>query len=85
MIHSLKYLRSPTLKCKDLRIRKSEFVTKTQFLYLFFSHLCVIDASAEESIDVKEGADVILSCRYTTQIFWRKCDLKVQKTLQTFH
>ena len=30
--HSLKYLRSPTLKCKDIRIRKLEFVTKTQFL-----------------------------------------------------
>jgi len=34
MIHSLKYLRSPTLKCKDIGIRKSEFVTKTQFLYV---------------------------------------------------
>ena len=32
MIDSLKYLRSPTLKCKDIGIRKSEFVTKTQFL-----------------------------------------------------
>ena len=31
MIHSLKYLRSPTFKCKDIG-RKSEFVTKTQFL-----------------------------------------------------
>ena len=31
MIHSLKYLRSPTIKCKDIGIRKSEFVTKTQF------------------------------------------------------
>jgi len=29
----LKYLRSLTLKCKDIGIRKSEFVTKTQFLY----------------------------------------------------
>ena len=33
MIDSLKYLRSPTLKGKDIGIRKSEFVTKTQFLY----------------------------------------------------
>ena len=33
IVHSLKYLRSPTLKCKDIGIRKSEFVTKTQFLY----------------------------------------------------
>ena len=33
MIHSLKYLRSPTIKCKDTGIRKSEFVSKTQFLY----------------------------------------------------
>ena len=32
-IHSLKYLRSTTLGCRDIGIyRKSEFVTKTQFL-----------------------------------------------------
>ena len=31
IIHILKYLRSLTLKCKDIGIRKSEFVTKTQF------------------------------------------------------
>ena len=30
-IHSLKYLRFTTLGCKDKGIRKSEFVTKTQF------------------------------------------------------
>ena len=29
-IHSLKYLRSLTLKCKDIEIRKLEFVAKTQ-------------------------------------------------------
>ena len=34
MIDSLKYLRSPTLKCKDIGKRKSEFVTKTQFIHL---------------------------------------------------
>ena len=33
MINILKYLRTPTLKFKDIGIRKSEFVTKTQFLY----------------------------------------------------
>ena len=32
-IHSLKYLRFTTVGCKDIRIRKYEFVTKTQFLY----------------------------------------------------
>ena len=31
-IHSLKYLRSTALGLKDIGIRKSEFVTKTQFL-----------------------------------------------------
>ena len=31
-IHSLKYLRSLTFRCKDTGIRKAEFVTKTQFL-----------------------------------------------------
>ena len=33
-IHGLKYLRSPTVKWKDIGKRKSEFVTKTQFLCL---------------------------------------------------
>jgi len=33
-IHSLKYLRSTTLGCRDIRIRKSEFVSKTQFLWV---------------------------------------------------
>ena len=31
-IHSLKYLRSTALDYKDIEIRKSKFVTKTQFL-----------------------------------------------------
>ena len=31
-IHSLKYLRSATFGSKDIVIRKSEFVAKTQFL-----------------------------------------------------
>ena len=31
--HSLKYLRSTTFGSKDIVIRKSEFVTKTQFLF----------------------------------------------------
>ena len=33
IIHSLKYLRSTTLGCKYIGIRKSEFVAKTQFLF----------------------------------------------------
>jgi len=39
IIHSLKYLRSETFGSKDILIRKSEFVAKTQLLYnsnLFF-------------------------------------------------
>jgi len=31
--HSLKYLTSTTMGCRDIGIRKSEFVSKTQFLY----------------------------------------------------
>ena len=34
--HSLKYLRSATFGSKDIAIRKSEFVTKTQFLWKYF-------------------------------------------------
>ena len=30
----MKYLRSTTLGCKDIGIRKSEYVSKTQFLYI---------------------------------------------------
>ena len=42
-IHSLKYLRSTTLGCKDIRIRKFEFVLQNcinnhmVFIYLYFS------------------------------------------------
>ena len=36
MIQTLKYLSFSTFKCKDIRIRKIEFVTKTQFLYNIF-------------------------------------------------
>ena len=32
IIHRLKYLRSTTLGCRDIGIRKSEFVSKTQLL-----------------------------------------------------
>jgi len=34
---SLKYQRFMTLGCKDLGIRKSEFVAKTQFLFWYFT------------------------------------------------
>ena len=33
---SLKYLRSSTLDCKDIGVRKSEFVTRTQFLCVVY-------------------------------------------------
>ena len=33
MFHSLEYLRSTPSAFKDIGIRKSEFVTKTQFIY----------------------------------------------------
>ena len=36
--HSLKCQLSTTLVCKDIGIRKSEFVTKTQFLYDIFCY-----------------------------------------------
>ena len=32
--HGLKYLRSKPLGCKDIGASKSEFVAKTQFIYL---------------------------------------------------
>ena len=46
-IHSLKYLRSTTMGCTDIRIRKFEFVTKTQFLFFrkCLSHRFYTDCS----------------------------------------
>ena len=43
-IHSLKYLRSTTLICRDKGIKKSEFVTMTQFLYIILTwfNLCFL-------------------------------------------
>ena len=35
----VRFLRSTTLGCKDIKIRKSELEAKTQFLYL--DYLCV--------------------------------------------
>ena len=34
MIHNLKYLNSTTVSCKDIGIRKAEFVAETQFFFL---------------------------------------------------
>ena len=39
-IFSLKYLRSSTLDCKDIAIRKSEFGAKTQFHRYVMYHSC---------------------------------------------
>ena len=47
VIHSLKYLRSPTIKCKDIWIRTLEFMTKTQFLWNIFSLTQHSDLSSE--------------------------------------
>ena len=42
-INSLKYLSSETMGCKDIGIRKSEFVTKTLLLRLFSWRLLKIN------------------------------------------
>ena len=45
--HSLKYLRSATFGSKDIMIRKSEFVAKTQFLYATLpARHCDVDRSS---------------------------------------
>ena len=31
-----------TLGCNDIEIRESEFVAKTQFLYVMLCHLCFV-------------------------------------------
>ena len=63
----MKYLRSPTLGCKDIGIRKSEFVVKTQFLfrpshqlvslqpqYLYSVHFCPTVLTIENRIYSEE-------------------------------
>ena len=40
-IHSLKYLRSATFGSKDIVIRKSEFVAKTQFLSFLWKKMII--------------------------------------------
>ena len=57
IVHSLKYLRSPTLKCKDIGIRKSEFVTKTQFLFVKIRELfCfALDVHKENMFKINLG------------------------------
>ena len=49
-MHSLKYLRSTTLGCRDIWFRKSEFVSKTQFLYQDFENNVDIFKDAEELV-----------------------------------
>ena len=66
MIHSLKYLRSPTSQCKDIGIRKSVFVTKTQFLSRLFI-FCTLQNFTDGFIVLEFGTTwaimVTLTCR----------------------
>ena len=53
-IHSLKYLRSTTLGFKDKEIIKSQFVTKTQFLWIsmFLLFNSIVDLSTKFCIEI---------------------------------
>ena len=52
--HSLKYLRSTTLGFKDKEIIKSQFVTKTQFLWIsmFLLFNSIVDLSTKFCIEI---------------------------------
>ena len=54
-ILSLKYLRSTTLGCKDIRIRKFEFVTKTQFLCILLRKIKTRGATKSQSHTSEEA------------------------------
>ena len=56
----MKYLRSTTLGYKDIEIRKSEFVAKTQLLF---------DKSIIGfMIDKQTNTEILLHCKYTYNI-----------------
>ena len=61
-VHSLKYLRSTTLGYKDMGIRKSEFVTKTQFLCLYFEKLIPSPSLLRLIILMRRGGEAV--CTY---------------------
>ena len=54
-MHSLKYQRSTTLGCKDVRIKKSEFAAKTQFP---FDNLLLISINGKANLKIS----VSISC-----------------------
>ena len=73
MIHSLKYLRSPTLKCKEIGIRKSKFVTKTQFLLQKFH---TNFANFENFAKMNENFCLCLNFCWLNEIFAKKIDIR---------
>ena len=74
-IFSLKYLRSTTLGCKDIRIRKFEFVTKTQFLWgltfrvVYISVLKVLRLNSRGGINNLTQGCLILRLIYVKNLF----------------
>ena len=62
MIHNLKYQGSATYCCKVTRMRKSEFVAKTQFLSLLFLLLVplYIDINKRINLYIKDNTRNVL-------------------------
>ena len=58
--HSLKYLRSTTLGCKDIVIRKAEFVTK--HVELTYNHVSIpFDLNQAEPFEVYLNVELLLA------------------------
>ena len=58
--HSLKHLRSTTLGCKDIVIRKAEFVTK--HVELTYNHLSILfDLNQAEPFEVYLNVELLLA------------------------
>ena len=72
-IYSLKYLRSTTLFCKDIGVRKSEFATQTQFLYNKKHTTVFLEQKTCDSVlGTKKHTTVFLERKNTRQSSWNK-------------
>ena len=63
IIHNLKYLRSVTFRSKDIVIKNSEFVAKTQFLYKKNN---IIEKSIKKLEKLKTNKDDLLTSSLLT-------------------
>jgi len=87
-IHSLKYLRSTTMGCKDRGIWKSEFVSKTlQFLCPL--SIRGINENPTSMVEPLRGVDGSSQCfkiqNFCSQYIWKELKWKICMTILSFY